>query len=110
MNEITRDLNEKEGVDINNPYYEALPSINELINKNRRISLEDGDLSFYRDGNKNMEIETQSITPIQPLKLPPDNVKVSGVIPQLSNSLQQQTNIAQRGSQIFGGPGEITFS
>ena len=110
MNEITRDLNEKEGVDINNPYYEALPSINELINKNRRISLEDGDLSFYRDGNKDMEIETQSITPIQPLKLPPDNVKVSGVIPQLSNSLQQQTNIAQRGSQIFGGPGEITFS
>ena len=105
INEINNDLNEKEGVDLPNPYYESLPEINDLINNNRRINLDGDNLSFYQD-----MVEPEPINPIQPLKLPPDNVKVSGVTPQLSNIPQQKTNTAQKGRQIFNNPGEITFS
>ena len=38
MNEINRDLNQKEGRNIPNPYSVALPSIFDIINKNRRIN------------------------------------------------------------------------
>ena len=41
MREINRDLNEKEGVDIENPYYLARPFIREIISSNRNISLLD---------------------------------------------------------------------
>ena len=41
MKEITRDLNEKEGVDIEDPYYLARPFIREIISSNRNISLLD---------------------------------------------------------------------
>ena len=41
MSEINRDLNEKEGVDIENPYRLARPFIREIITSNRNISLLD---------------------------------------------------------------------
>ena len=41
MRDINRDLNEKEGVDIENPYYLARPFIREIISSNRNISLLD---------------------------------------------------------------------
>ena len=41
MAEINRDLNEKEGVDIENPYQLAKPFIREIIRSNRNISLMD---------------------------------------------------------------------
>ena len=50
MNEINNDLNEKEGVSIANPFYEALPSINQIINKNFRINLLDDEISFSQLG------------------------------------------------------------
>ena len=46
MGEINRDLNRKEGTSIPNPYIKALPTLNGIINKNRRIDLIDGDLSM----------------------------------------------------------------
>jgi len=39
MNKINRDLNEKEGVSLPNPYYQALPIIIEIINENRNKDL-----------------------------------------------------------------------
>ena len=39
MSEITRDLNEKEGVDLPNPYIESLPKLNDIINENRNKNL-----------------------------------------------------------------------
>ena len=39
MMEITLDLNEKEGVNLPNPYYEALPTIFEMIGENSGIDL-----------------------------------------------------------------------
>ena len=41
-----RELNEKEGTDIPNPFYEAIPSITSFINSNRRISLEENSLNL----------------------------------------------------------------
>ena len=37
--EINRDLNRREGNNIPNPYIQALPTINNIINKNRRKDL-----------------------------------------------------------------------
>ena len=39
INEINRDLNEKENVNIPNPYLVALPTLNGVINRNRRVNL-----------------------------------------------------------------------
>ncbi len=63
--EINRDLNRKEGVSIPNPYIKALPSLNGIINKNRRIDLIDGDLSMSDlmfERSKPQTIDQQSNT------------------------------------------------
>ena len=46
MAEINRDLNQKEGENIPNPYRIALPSINRIINKNRRVDLLNDNVNF----------------------------------------------------------------
>ena len=46
MGEINRDLNKKEGIRVPDPFYKALPSINQIINKNRRLNLLDDDINF----------------------------------------------------------------
>ncbi len=46
LSEINRDLNEKEGNSISNPFYEAIPEITNFINSNRRISLEGDNLNL----------------------------------------------------------------
>ena len=46
MNEITRNLNAKEAIDKPNPYFEALPTINEFINQNRNINVLTDNLNF----------------------------------------------------------------
>ena len=48
--ELGKVLNEKEGVNIDNPYYKALPSINKIIDKNFKINLLDDDISFSQLG------------------------------------------------------------
>jgi len=50
MNEINNDLNEKEGVSISNPFYDALPSINQIIDRNFRVNLLDDEISFSQLG------------------------------------------------------------
>ena len=47
MAEITRDLNAKEGVDTPNPYFEALPTINNIIDRNRNINVLTEQLKLY---------------------------------------------------------------
>ena len=46
MGEINRDLNEKEGISIPNPYYQVLPSILDIINKNRGLNILNENVSF----------------------------------------------------------------
>ena len=44
--EINRDLNRKEGNAVPNPYFKALPVINGIMNKNRRVDLLEGNLGM----------------------------------------------------------------
>jgi len=44
--EINRDLNRKEGNAVPNPYFKALPIINGIMNKNRRVDLLEGNLGM----------------------------------------------------------------
>ena len=46
VGDINRDLNQKEGISVPNPYYKALPFLNKVINNNRRINLMDENISF----------------------------------------------------------------
>jgi len=46
MAEITRDLNQKEGTSIPNPFLETLPVITDIINNNRNTDLVTGELRF----------------------------------------------------------------
>ena len=39
LSEINRDLNEKEGLDLPNPYFTAFPELLKIINQNRRLDL-----------------------------------------------------------------------
>jgi len=107
MSQINRDLNQKEGVNLPNPYFKALPEVNELINENRRISLNNGNLSFYRERDN----QQQSLTPIEPLKLPPSNASAAGKTPILNPvNINNQATTAIRGKQLFNDRDEITFS
>ena len=107
MSQINRDLNQKEGVNLPNPYFKALPEVNELINGNRRISLNNGNLSFYRERDN----QQQSLTPIEPLKLPPSNASAAGKTPVLNPvNINNQATTAIRGQRLFNDRDEITFS
>ena len=107
MSQINRDLNQKEGVNLPNPYFKALPEVNELINGNRRISLNNGNLSFYRERDN----QQQSLTPIEPLKLPPSNASAAGKTPVLNPvNINNQATTEIRGQRLFNDRDEITFS
>lgn len=65
ISEINRELNEKEGVDIPNPFYEAIPTITSFINSNRRISLTGDNLNL-------MDFEPEEVAPQAPtIQTPP---------------------------------------
>ena len=49
ISEITRDLNQKEGVNLPNPYYEALPTINNIISNNRNLNLLSDQLNIFEE-------------------------------------------------------------
>jgi len=86
ISEINRDLNEKEGVDIPNPFYEAIPDITSFINSNRRISLEGDNLNL-------MDFKEETIQPqepqvqVAPLQTPPVNAQLVASAPQNISSL-----------------------
>ena len=58
-----RELNEKEGTDIPNPFYEAIPSITSFINSNRRISLEENSLNLMDFEQPTLQQEPRITTP-----------------------------------------------
>ena len=76
MGEINRDLNKKEGNRVPNPYFQALPSINQIINKNRRINLLEGDISFSQLGAQLPQVRSAPVTQqtgINPTAINPNN-------------------------------------
>ena len=59
--EINRDLNKKEGINLRNPYLEAMSDINKLIRDNRNTSLSDGEIKFYEEPKTPIIQETPQI-------------------------------------------------
>ena len=59
MSEITRDLNEKEGVNLPNPYFESIPAINDIISENRNIGLLKDNVSFYEEAQEIPQVQSQ---------------------------------------------------
>lgn len=84
-----RDLNEKEGVDIPNPFYEVIPSITDFINSNRRISLEGDNLNLM-DFEQESEIGITPISALQSNTNPIVNSQITSAEPVLAASGQNQ--------------------
>ena len=69
MTDINTKLNSQEGVNIPNPYFEALPKINEIINRNRRLNLLTDEIKIPEDRPVLVEPQAPTIqTP--PLRTP----------------------------------------
>jgi hypothetical protein len=91
ISEINRDLNNKEKIDISNPYFIALPKINEFINKNRRLNLLDNEISITE--------EEQSIQQPQSI-LPIPNVPSTGAV-KVPNITQNMLGNRQQYASLF---------
>ena len=65
MGEINRDLNQKENINMPNPYFEAMGDINKIINTNRRLDLLTDQLSIVE--------EVQAAAPVTPVVNPLSN-------------------------------------
>ena len=91
-------LNEKEKIDIPNPYFEALPKLNEIINENRNIDLLNGDIKVSEQEESNI-VQPQPITKQQAF-VPPTG---QAVVP--STNVAQTTNVAfnQQFANLFPG-------
>ena len=91
MGEINRDLNRKEGTSVPNPYIKALPILNGIINKNRRIDLIDGDLSM---SNLNFERSIPQSTSQMSNTNTIVNSQITGTTPVLA-AAGTNTNLTQ---------------
>ena len=85
IGEITRDLNQKEGRDIPNPYLEALPDIMDITNRNRRINLLTDEIDMF---------SAEELQPEIPLNTQPSTVQQTGINPTAinPNNFTQQAN------------------
>jgi len=86
ISEINRDLNEKEGVDIPNPFYETIPDITSFINSNRRISLEGDNLNLMDFKEEAIESQEPQVQ-VAPLQTPSVNAQLVASAPQNISSL-----------------------
>jgi len=80
-----RELNEKEGTDTPNPFYEAIPSITSFINSNRRISLEENSLNI-------MDFEQPTIQQEPRITTPPLNT--ANINPNIVNAQTQNVGLS----------------
>jgi len=106
VGEINRELNVKEGVTLPNPYFEALPELNQIINRNRNISL-------LRDSLKVPEPVEQQITiaPRAQIQTPPlqtGELQPAVTTQQFANNIDPVTGLTfdQRFATLF--PGDVT--
>jgi hypothetical protein len=91
--QINRDLNRKEGVDMPNPYTEAMPLIRETIRKNRRLKLLDNEFKFL-DIPSIMQQE-------QPQPQPQPITKQQAFVPPTGQAVVPPTNVAQTTNVAF---------
>ena len=95
LSEINRDLNQKEGVQVPNPYLEALPELNKILLDNRNTNLLDDEIKFYEDPEPPvMQQESRITTP---------NLNVpTGTIVRDQVPTKELTNV-NRFAQLFPG-------
>ena len=89
IGEINRDLNEKEGVDLPNPYFEAIGDISKIINNNRRLDLLTDQLDIVDKTETQTPILPQTTTQ-QSNTNPVVNSKIEPSTPQLAASGENQ--------------------
>ena len=89
IGEINRDLNEKEGVDLPNPYFEAIGDISKIINNNRRLDLLTDQLDIVDKTETQTPILPQTTTQ-QSNTNPIVNSQITGTTPVLAASGQNQ--------------------
>jgi hypothetical protein len=109
--EINRDLNNKQKINIPNPYSIASPKIKEFINKNRRLNLLDNEISITEEEQSIQQPQPQSILPI-PNVPSTGAVKVPNITQNMLGNRQQYASlfpndvlgeaIANRPKQIVG--------
>jgi len=91
IGEINRDLNQKEGQSITNPYLEALPDIMDITNRNRRLSLLSDEIDMFSAEDLQPDVllnnQTSSISNSNPVI----NSQITGT-PISPNSFAQQAN------------------
>jgi hypothetical protein len=63
MQEITNTLNQKEGVPLSNPYFEALPIINSIRNNNRGLNLSTDQIKVPKVDLSTGELGVENILP-----------------------------------------------
>ena len=63
MQEITNNLNQKEGVPLSNPYFEALPIINSIRNSNRGLNLSTDQIKVPKVDLSTGELGVENILP-----------------------------------------------
>ena len=90
MAEITRDLNQKEGTSIPNPFLETLPVITDIINNNRNTDLITGGLKFpditrpqiTEPLSENIQTPPVTTAPINPNIINQASAQVGSTLPQ----------------------------
>ena len=95
LSEINRDLNQKEGVQVPNPYLEALPELNKILLDNRNTSLLDDEIKFYEDPEPPV-IQQESRITTPNLNVP------TGTIVRDQVPTKELTNV-NRFAQLFPG-------
>ena len=80
LSEINRDLNQKEGVQVPNPYLEALPELNKILLDNRNTNLLDDEIKFYEDPEPQVIQQEPRITapPLNTVNISPNVVGAQG--------------------------------
>ena len=87
MQEITNELNKKENIVLPNPYFQALPGINTIKNKNKRLNLLTDIIEIPTPSFSSGTLEPQSILPAGVNTTPAPIINN-----QLSSLSNQQTN------------------
>ena len=92
MRKINNNLNEKEGIDLPNPYFEALPKIKEIINRNKNLNLLIDEIKIPEEVEQTLTSPTSS--------LPTPNVPLSGAV-KVPNIAQNMLGTRQQYASLF---------
>lgn len=111
MQEITNTLNQKEGVPLSNPYFEALPIINSIRNSNRGLNLKTDQIKVPEVNLSTGELGVENVLPNAFVPTSGNAIVPSSPISQINTSEQYASlfpndvlgqAIANRPKQIVG--------